>query len=66
MFKVLVFLKVFLVLRFNQLAVGSMDERTFANLFNLQVLDIGSGNSDLPFNTDKIEGDTQLEEEEDD
>lgn len=51
----------FLVLRFNQLTVGSMDE----NLSNLPILDIGSGNSDLPFNTDKIEGDTQLEEEDD-
>ncbi|TNM87653.1 podocan isoform X1 [Takifugu flavidus] len=53
-------------LRFNRLAVGSMDERTFAHLANLQVLDIGSGNTDLLFNIDKIEGNTKLEEEEDD
>lgn len=49
--------------RFNQLAVGSTDERTFAHLSNLQVLDIGSGNTDLAFNRDKIEDHTQLGEE---
>lgn len=53
------------VFRFNRLAVGSIDERTFAHLANLQVLDIGSGNTDLLFNIDKIEGNTKLEEEED-
>lgn len=49
--------------RFNQLAVGSTDERTFAHLSNLQVLDISSGNTDLAFNRDKIEDHTQLGEE---
>lgn len=53
----------FLGSRFNQLAVGSTDERTFAHLSNLQVLDISSGNTDLAFNQDKIEDHTQLGEE---
>lgn len=56
----------FYVFRFNRLAVGSMDERTFAHLANLQVLDIGSGSTDLLFNIDKTEGNTKLEEEDDD
>lgn len=56
----------FIVFRFNRLAVGSVDERAFAHLANLQVLEIGAGNSDLPFNIDKIKGNTKLEKEEDD
>lgn len=56
----------FFVFRFNRLAVGSIDEQTFAHLANLQVLDIGSGNTDLLFNIENIEGNTNLEEEEDD
>uniref|UniRef100_H3DMV2 Podocan n=1 Tax=Tetraodon nigroviridis TaxID=99883 RepID=H3DMV2_TETNG len=52
-------------LRFNQLAVGSTDERTFAHLSNLQVLDIGSGNTELASSRDKIEDLTELGEEED-
>lgn len=56
-------LTLFVGSRFNQLAVGSTDERTFAHLSSLQVLDISSGNADLAFNQDKIEDHTQLGEE---
>lgn len=58
-------LTLFVGLRFNQLAVGSTDERTFAHLSNLQVLDIGSGNTELASSRDKIEDLTELGEEED-
>ncbi|XP_069007083.1 podocan [Embiotoca jacksoni] len=36
-------------LRLNRLSVDSVDESSFAHLSNLQVLDIGTGNTDLPF-----------------
>ncbi|KAF3835639.1 hypothetical protein F7725_028197 [Dissostichus mawsoni] len=42
-------------LRFNRLAVDSVDESCFAHLSNLQVLDIGTGNTDLPFKREEIE-----------
>ena len=57
-------LTLFVGLRFNQLAVGSTDERTFAHLSNLQVLDISSGTTDVAFNRDKMDDHTQLGEEE--
>ncbi|XP_071059065.1 podocan-like [Pseudochaenichthys georgianus] len=42
-------------LRFNRLAVDSVDESCFAHLSKLQVLDIGTGNTDLPFKREEIE-----------
>ncbi|KAM9849198.1 podocan [Aulostomus maculatus] len=50
-------------LRFNRLSVGSVDESSFAHLSSLQVLDIGTGNSELPFNRDEMDGDKLMEEE---
>lgn len=50
-------------LRFNRLSVDSVDESSFAHLTNLQVLDIGTGSSDLPFKRDGVEDDKMLEEE---
>lgn len=57
-------LTLFAGLRFNQLAVGSTDERTFAHLSNLQVLDISSGNTDVAFNQERIKDHPRLGEEE--
>lgn len=59
-------LTLFVGFRFNQLAVGSTDEKAFAHLSSLQVLDISSGNTDLAFNRDKIEDYTQPGDEEED
>ncbi|XP_075873594.1 podocan [Nelusetta ayraudi] len=42
-------------LRFNRLAVGAVDESSFAHLTKLQVLDISVGNTDLPFDREKME-----------
>ncbi|CAK6980612.1 podocan [Scomber scombrus] len=42
-------------LRHNRLAVDSVDESSLAHLSNLQVLDIGNGNSELPFKRDEME-----------
>ncbi|XP_023284984.1 podocan [Seriola lalandi dorsalis] len=44
-------------LRFNRLSVDSVDERSFAHLSNLQVLDFGTaaGNADFPFKRDEME-----------
>lgn len=53
-----------LVLRFNRLSVDAVDESSFAHLSNLQVLDIGTGNSDLPSRKDELDGEI-LEEEQD-
>ncbi|KAF3691331.1 Podocan Precursor [Channa argus] len=50
-------------LRFNRLSVDSVDESSFAHLSNLQVLDLGTGNADLPFKKDGMEGDKMIEEE---
>ncbi|CAB1449559.1 unnamed protein product [Pleuronectes platessa] len=50
-------------LRFNRLSVDSVDESSFAHLSNLQVLDIGTANTDLPFKRDDMEGDMMMEEE---
>lgn len=44
---------------FNRLAVGAVDESSFAQLTKLQVLDISTGNTDLP-----TDGETTEEEEE--
>ncbi|KAM6938157.1 podocan isoform 1-T3 [Lycodopsis pacificus] len=41
-------------LRFNRLSVDSADESSFAHLSNLQVLDIGTGNTD-PFKREEME-----------
>lgn len=49
-------------LRFNRLSVDSVDESSFAHLSSLQVLDIGTGNADLPFKRE--DGDEMLEDEE--
>ncbi|XP_059196582.1 podocan [Centropristis striata] len=42
-------------LRFNRLSVDSVDESSFAHLSNLQVLDIGTGNTDLPFKREEMQ-----------
>lgn len=42
-------------LRFNRLAVGSVDESSFAHLSHLQVLDIGAGNTDLSYKMEETE-----------
>lgn len=44
--------------------MDSVDESSFAHLSNLQVLDISAGNTDLPFDREKMEADKMLEEEE--
>ncbi|KAK9519802.1 hypothetical protein VZT92_022507 [Zoarces viviparus] len=41
-------------LRFNRLSMDSVDESSFAHLSNLQVLDIGTGNTD-PFKREEME-----------
>lgn len=41
--------------RNNRLAVDSVDESSLAHLSNLQVLDIGTGNSELHFKRDEME-----------
>lgn len=46
--------------------MGSTDERTFAHLSNLQVLDIGSGNTDVASNRGQIEDHTEPGDEEED
>lgn len=52
-------------LRFNRLSVDAVDESSFAHLSSLQVLDIGTGNSDLPFRKDDLDGEITEEEEQD-
>ncbi|XP_078115588.1 podocan [Sander vitreus] len=42
-------------LRFNRLSVDSVDESSLAHLSNLQVLDLGTGNTDLPFKREEME-----------
>lgn len=44
-----------LLCSFNRLAVDSVDESSFAHLSNLQVLDISSGNNDVPFRKEEPE-----------
>lgn len=51
-------------LRFNRLSADAVDESSFAHLTNLQVLDIGTGNADLPFKREEMDGDRMTEEEE--
>ncbi|KAM7388759.1 hypothetical protein PAMP_024909 [Pampus punctatissimus] len=46
-------------LRFNRLSVDSVDESSFAHLSNLQVLDIGTGNTELNLKNDEMDGDEQ-------
>ncbi|XP_019936310.1 podocan [Paralichthys olivaceus] len=48
-------------LRFNRLSVDSVDESSFAHLSNLQVLDIGTANTDLPFKRNDMEDDKEQE-----
>lgn len=43
-------------LRSNRLSVDSIDESSFAHLVNLQVLDFGTGNTELSSKTDEQEG----------
>nr|XP_020465724.1 podocan isoform X2 [Monopterus albus] len=50
-------------LRFNRLSVDSVDESSLAHLSKLQVLDIGTGNADLPFKRIQIEDDDEMTEE---
>lgn len=45
-------------LRFNRLSVDAVDESSFAHLSNLQVLDIGTGNTNLPFKKEEMEQET--------
>lgn len=47
-------------LRFNRLSVDSVDESSFAHLPNLQVLDISTGNTDLPLKKEEMEGDKMM------
>lgn len=42
-------------LRFNRLAAGAVDESSFAQLTNLQVLDIGTGAADVPSDGKQME-----------
>ncbi|KAM3620389.1 uncharacterized protein V6R79_022410 [Siganus canaliculatus] len=42
-------------LRFNRLSVDSVDESSFAHLSNLQVLDVGTGDTELNFNKEEME-----------
>lgn len=42
--------------------MDAVDESSLAHLSNLQVLDIGTGNTDLPFKTE-MDGDKMMEEE---
>ncbi|XP_034556153.1 podocan [Notolabrus celidotus] len=51
-------------LRFNRLSAKAVDESSFAHLSKLQVLDIGTGNSNTPFKMDEMEDD-MMEEEQD-
>lgn len=48
--------------RFNRLSVDSVDESSFSHLSSLQVLDIGTGSTDLPFKMDEMDGDKMTEE----
>ncbi|CAN9500779.1 unnamed protein product [Ophioblennius macclurei] len=49
-------------LRFNRLSVDSVDESSFSHLSKLQVLDVGTGNTDLPFKmTEEEEEETEEE-----
>ncbi|XP_012705695.2 podocan [Fundulus heteroclitus] len=50
-------------LRFNRLSVDSIDESSFAHLINLQVLDFGTGNTELSLKTDEKEGGETMEQE---
>lgn len=45
----------FFNLRFNPLSVDAVDESSFKYLSNLQVLDTGAGNPDLPIQKEEIE-----------
>lgn len=45
----------FLNLRFNPLSVDAVGESSFKYLSNLQVLDTGAGNPDLPIQKEEIE-----------
>ncbi|KAM4574277.1 podocan isoform 1-T2 [Fundulus diaphanus] len=50
-------------LRFNRLSVDSIDESSFAHLINLQVLDFGTGNTELSLKRDEKEGGEMMEQE---
>ncbi|XP_014859796.1 PREDICTED: podocan isoform X1 [Poecilia mexicana] len=50
-------------LRFNRLSVDSVDESSFAHLVNLQVLDFGTGNTELSSKRDEKEGGEVMEQE---
>uniref|UniRef100_A0A096LW05 Podocan n=1 Tax=Poecilia formosa TaxID=48698 RepID=A0A096LW05_POEFO len=50
-------------LRFNRLSVDSVDESSFAHLVNLQVLDFGTGNTELSSKRDEKEGGEVIEQE---
>ncbi|XP_023194663.1 podocan [Xiphophorus maculatus] len=50
-------------LRFNRLSVDSVDESSFAHLVNLQVLDFGTGNTELSSKTDEKEVGEVMEQE---
>lgn len=51
-------------LRFNRISVDSVDESSFAHLSNLQVLELGTRNTDLPVKRDESEAEEMMEEEE--
>ncbi|KAM9761515.1 podocan [Menidia menidia] len=50
-------------LRFNRLSVESLDESSFGHLSSLQVLDLGTGSSDLPLRPGQPEEEEEEEEE---
>ncbi|XP_047443837.1 podocan [Mugil cephalus] len=50
-------------LRFNRLSVESWDDSSFAHLSNLQVLDIGTGSTDVTFKRVEEEDEKMTEEE---
>ncbi|XP_054916475.1 podocan [Poeciliopsis prolifica] len=50
-------------LRFNRLSVDSVDESSFAHLINLQVLDFGTGNTELSSKKDEKEVGEVMEQE---
>lgn len=50
-------------LRFNQLSVDSIDRSSFSHLSNLQVVDLGSGDSNLKLAEDETDSATMMEEQ---
>lgn len=49
--------------RYNRLSPNSLDESSFAHLSKLQVLEVGTGSSERSPQTDVMDGDELMEEE---